>query len=660
MSRSAIGTAQDPMARISPRQFGWGLVILLAVLVAVFHRDLLQSNQEPEVVLSEILAVNHSALDDADGDFPGWIELQNRSQRPIDLGGWHLTDDFRNPTRWTLPPVTLEPGAFLVVFASGKDRTNRVDDLHANFRLDPKGRFLGLARPGGTVFEDEFQPRYPALPGDVSFGVLQSGANGAFHLRRHGLFVTPTPGEANRGEMLGQVADTRFSHARGLHRQPFDLTIECRTPESEIRYTLDGSLPRKDHGEIYSRPIPITNTAIVRAAAFHPGFRPSNVDTLTFLFPAGSEKPSQSASDAKNPLPRMEALTRLPVVSLVLDPADLWDPTRGLQANPTETGSAWERVASMEWIESGFSGNRSKDRAAQCGIRIQSPSTKPTSAETKQSFRILFRDLHGTPEWSGHLLGPTGPKRFKTLLLNAGFPAAGSEDRTDGRRDLVQDALLRETLQAMDQLAPVGRFVHLLLNGRYWGVYDLRERTDSHFLAARLGGKPSSYEIRSPEKEPSEPDASWTRMNELCRQGLSDPERYREMATLVDLEGLADFVLLNTHTSGRDELLKTGWMAGRRTVPREGSWMFLPADRHSSDGVSGERDEDTDFTPATLLDALRAQPEFIRLLEARTRRHLAPGGALSPETLQARRSDLLQTLGPALEAEAVRWGDASR
>jgi hypothetical protein len=314
----------------------------------------------------------------------------------------------------------------------------------------------------------------------------------------------------------------------------------------------------------------------------------------------------------------------------------------------------------MEWIESGFSGNRSKDRAAFCGIRIQDPASVTSSQDAKHSFRLIFRDLHGTPEWSGHLLGPTGPKRFKTLLLNAGSRGSGPKDPATGRQDLLQDAFLRQTLAAMDPLAPVGRFVHLLLNGRYWGVYDLCERIDSHLLANRLGGKPSSYEIRSPEKEPSEPDASWTRMVELCRLGLSDPEHYREMETLVNLEAFADFVLLHRHTGTRDDRIGTRWIAGRRKEPREGPWRFLPGFGSPSATGSDGPEPDTGLSPATLLQSLQAQPEFTRLLETRTLKHLAPGGALYPEAIQTRRSDLVETLGPALEAESVRWGGTSR
>ncbi len=658
--------SQDPMARISPAQFGWGLTALLALLAAVFHRDLLLTHKEPEVILSEILAVNHSALDDADGDFPGWIELQNRSGRPIDLGGWHLTDDFRHQTRWTFPSVTVEPGAFLVVFTSGKDRTNRVDDLHANFRLDPKGRFLGLARPGGNLFEDEFQPKYPTLPGDVSFGVLQAGRDSPFQLRRHGLFVTPTPGETNRGEMLGQVADTQFSHPRGFQGQPFTLTIGCRTPDSEIRYTLDGSLPRKDRGLVYAGPIAITNTTILRAAAFRAGFRPSNVDTLTFVFPTGPQPPPNASSESggEGPstvqLPPKAALSSLPIVSLVLDPEDLWDPIRGLQANPTETGRAWERVASMEWIESSLTGNRAMDRAAFCGLRIHEPADSTSSPEAKHSFRLVFRDLHGTPEWSGRLFGPMGAKHFKSLLLDAGSPAGDFTAAAQGGRDLVRDAFLRESCRAMGQPAAAGRFVHLLLNGRYWGIYDLLERVDARLLADRLGGKPSDYEIRGPGREISEGDGSWARIGELCHLGMSDPKHYAELESLVNLAVFADFIVLKTDDMVPGGIESTGWIAARWKSPRTGAYLFLPQTGHPVVADSGERSTDTGLSPETLYRSLQGQPGFMRLLEERRRKHLSPGGALSSEAVQARRSEILERLRSVRDAEVLRWGSGPR
>ncbi|MBM3900498.1 MAG: hypothetical protein FJ379_00165 [Verrucomicrobia bacterium] len=660
MNPSRRAGASDPLAWISPAQFSWGLTALLALLVTAFHQDLLQYNREPEVVLSEILAVNHSALDDADGDFPGWIELQNRSGRPVDLAGWHLTDDFRNPTRWTFPSVTLDPGAFLVVFASGKDRTNRVEDLHANFRLDPKGRFLGLARPGGGVFEDEFQPKYPALPGDVSFGRLQSRGDSPFPLRRHGLFVTPSPGETNRGEMLGQVADTQFSHPRGIHDQPFMLTIGCRTPGSEIRYTLDGSLPRPDRGVVYSGPIAITNTTILRAAAFRVGFRPSNVDTLTFLFPAGARPVPETSSLSEetrirtHPLPPRTTLSSVPIVSLVLDPADLWDPTRGLQVNPLQTGDAWEKAASMEWIESGFTGSRTGDRAAFCGLSVHGSSGGNFGPDTKLSFRLVFRDLHGTPEWSGRLFGPTGAKHFKTLLLDAGSPVGESMDTRQAGPNLIRGALTRETFRAMGQPAPDGRFVHVVLNGSYWGVYDLQERIDTRFLADRLGGKPSNYTMRSPNGVASREDTAWLRIRELCGLGMSDPGRYAELESLVDLEAFADFVVLRTQDRSRGDFDAPGWIAVRRESPRVGAYLFLPQGRHLRKGEDEERTPLDTLSPTTLYRLLQSQPRFMSLLEKRRRMHESPGGALSPAAMEARRSELLERVEPALGAEMLQ------
>ncbi|MCW5559879.1 MAG: chitobiase/beta-hexosaminidase C-terminal domain-containing protein, partial [Verrucomicrobiae bacterium] len=95
----------------------------------------------------------------------------------------------------------------------------------------------------------------------------------------------PTPGVANdTGWNLGQVSDTKFSVNRGRHTEPFDLELSTETPGAEIRYTLDGSTPSAGQGLVYQGPIRIERTTVVRAAAFRENFRPTNVDTHTYLF----------------------------------------------------------------------------------------------------------------------------------------------------------------------------------------------------------------------------------------------------------------------------------------------------------------------------------------------------------------------------------------
>ncbi|MBT45553.1 MAG: hypothetical protein CL922_09095, partial [Deltaproteobacteria bacterium] len=107
------------------------------------------------------MAVNGSTLADEDGDFSDWIEIGNSGTEPIDLGGWHLTDDETNPTKWTFPGSTpLAGGQSLVVFASGKNRRQWGRPLHTNFALNRSGEFLALVAPDGATLASRFSP-YP-------------------------------------------------------------------------------------------------------------------------------------------------------------------------------------------------------------------------------------------------------------------------------------------------------------------------------------------------------------------------------------------------------------------------------------------------------------------------------------------------------------------
>ncbi len=109
--------------------------------------------------ITEFMASNVSRLADEDGDFPDWIEVHNPDNVAVPLAGYHLTDDAANLDKWTFPAVTLDPGAILVVFASGKNRNNPASRLHTNFRLSADGDYLALVAPDGvTVVSASLRP----------------------------------------------------------------------------------------------------------------------------------------------------------------------------------------------------------------------------------------------------------------------------------------------------------------------------------------------------------------------------------------------------------------------------------------------------------------------------------------------------------------------
>jgi len=145
----------------------------IALILLVLGLPVLLPAQE-SVQISEFMAVNERGLDDEDRDEEDWIEIHNAGAGPVSLEGWFLTDSPRDLTKWKFPAVTLEADAYLVVFASGKDRSNPAGPLHTNFKLGRTGEYLGLVHPDGVTVASEFAPGYPIQAPDVSYGV--SGA----------------------------------------------------------------------------------------------------------------------------------------------------------------------------------------------------------------------------------------------------------------------------------------------------------------------------------------------------------------------------------------------------------------------------------------------------------------------------------------------------
>ena len=138
----------------------WHPALLLNALLAATASD--------GVVVTEFMASNRTTIVDRDGDASDWIELANLGATSVRLHGWSLSDDARNPGRWFFPDRILEPGTYLVVFASGKDRHG--EELHTNFKLSRSGEDVMLVRRDGTVASSIVD--YPSLPRDRAFGFI--------------------------------------------------------------------------------------------------------------------------------------------------------------------------------------------------------------------------------------------------------------------------------------------------------------------------------------------------------------------------------------------------------------------------------------------------------------------------------------------------------
>ncbi|MFN9391692.1 MAG: CotH kinase family protein [Flavobacteriales bacterium] len=75
-----------------------------------------------QILVNEIQHANLSSITDEDGDYRDWFELYNAGTQAVSLAGYGLSDRTDQPLKWIMPDYTLQPGEFLHIWASGKDR----------------------------------------------------------------------------------------------------------------------------------------------------------------------------------------------------------------------------------------------------------------------------------------------------------------------------------------------------------------------------------------------------------------------------------------------------------------------------------------------------------------------------------------------------------
>ena len=313
--------------------------------------------------------------------------------------------------------------------------------------------------------------------------------------------LAPTPGRHNSDGILGFAADTKFSVDRGFFDAPFSVTITTDTPGATIRYTLDGSAPTATTGNVYSAPLTISSTTILRAAAFRTGYQPGNIDTQTYIFVSDViSQPTMSTIITNDPVwgPQLRAaLLAIPTVSLVTNAALV---------------SGSETKTSMELINPDGSKGFQIDAGAELFGNVS------LIALPKKSIRVSFKGIYGATKLNFDVFGNGATQEFDELLLRGeSFDSAFYTNGTDG--SYLRSTLTSDLQAGMGDLAPHERFVHLYINGEYRGEYSLMERTDAPFMASYMGGSKEDYDSIHADNPVTR---SARRLDRLERHGRGD------------------------------------------------------------------------------------------------------------------------------------------
>ncbi len=668
-------------------------VLFLILLIITVDTQIIFAQNGGSLIISEILSDNESVLTDEDGEYSDWIEIQNHSAEDINIDSWYLSDDQDDLIKWLLPNHTIPSNGFLVVFASGKNR--RTGELHTNFKLDDSGESVYLIRPDGKTIEDSLI-NYPPQQTNISYSLIDATW----------LFCDPTPGSQN--EIGTYLNPPIFSIRHGFYEQPFLLEIQSFNGEN-VLYTLDGSLPEIENGILYNNPIYIDTTVVVRAVTTVSN-KTSKAVTRTYIFPQTIKNqpddpvgypskwgpfstidgyaPADYGMDPEicsNPQYKdllVPALTSIPSISVVTDKgflfSDSTDPETGgiyIYTNPPTggLGKDWERPVSIEYLLP----NGGQGFQIDCGIRIHGGHSRVPEKNPKHSFRLLFKEQYGPDKLKYDLFGNDATTTFNTIILRAGFNQTWLHWNTNQRNtaQYIHDSWAKGMWMKMGHPAAHNRFVHLYINGLYWGLYNLSERMDDDFMSFYLDGNKEDYDIIKDYTEVANGSIdAWNSMMNQAKEGLSDaPSYYRiqgksefgnddkEIEAYLDIKNLIDYMLLNFYAGNRD-WDHHNWVAARNRQKPGAGFQFFPWDSEYIfyDLRDNIVNENNDNCPSYLYNRLRTNPQFRIEFIKRANELLNPGGLLSPESAQAFWDKLSAEIELAIIAESARWGDYRR
>ena len=495
-----------------------------------------------------------------------------------------------------------------------------------------------------------------------------------------------------------------YSHKRGFYTDSIQLELSTKTKGGNIRYTLDGSKPTLTNGFDYTNPISIKSNAMVRAYAYAPNFEDSKIKTHSYIFPEQvirqtnkmvedygydyssketgkvfwTEEMDPEIVDAPEYKDEMiQALLDIPTLSIVMPKDDLWG-EHGIHwgDNLQNKSDDFERECSVEMIyPKGYKNDSFKSWQENTGIRIQGAGGRSNKGtfDHKQSFSLVFKKKYGIGKLKHEIFAdaPHGQQstvgKYDRIILRAGHDNGWGIKFDREKTVYTRDQLCRDLQILMTGFGSHGTFVHLYLNGKYWGLYNPCERPDNNFLANHLGGNAENYffakgkDYYASEDRNNEPGQSRFRFHFASSKNYSTMP-FSEMQNWVMVDkSIASFLIYGY--ANTDDIPQHYY--GNSNEP-DGPVVWIPWDLEDAFDVSkGKHTSSPDVNSMlkTGYDCRNAFESFWTNIDFQMRfndlvyKHFFNDGILTDENVIITWDNLTNYINKAIICESARWGD---
>lgn len=478
-------------------------------------------NLKGAVVINEFLAANASTnIDPYFKQFSDWIELYNTEPVEVNISGYYLTDDITE-LKWQIPDGTVIPGnGFLIFWADGEDAYN-----HTNFTLNMDGEEIALIDPSGEIVDYiVFGQQAP----DVSYGRKPDGSDNWYYSGK------PTPKSPNTTEGVGDIIfseTVNFSPTGGFYNNSISVSLSTASGDAEIRYTTDGSIP-DETSTLYTGPIVVNETTVIKARSFKSGYLPSPVSTQTYFI-------NENIS--------------LPVISISTNPEYFFDDEIGIYVfgndydpNPPYYGANfwwdWERPVNVEYYDQ----DKNQCFNVLCGVKIFGGISR---AVPEKSLALYTKDKYNLNSFHYKFFPEKNVDKFKRIILrNSG---------QDWPLTMFRDALSQSLLIGQMDIDYQGYSPSIVfINGQYWGIHNIREKVDQYYPEDNYGISHNNIDMLEHGEDIHVIAGDRTDYDSMVAfmeaNDMRLPENYEVIKSKIDIDEFINYIIAEIYLANVD------------------------------------------------------------------------------------------------------------
>ncbi|MEX2605467.1 MAG: CotH kinase family protein, partial [Gracilimonas sp.] len=394
---------------------------------------------------------------------------------------------------------------------------------HLNFKLSSDGETVVLTNPEEQIVDEI---TYPPLNPDESYG--RSEADPEIWL----IFSEPTPLAANTTEgYTSRLSIPELTHTGGFYNNSINIDFADITA-GNVYYTTDGNIPDEE-ASVFEPPFEVNETTVLRLRAIEDGQLSSNVETYTYFINAEHD---------------------LPVISLSTEPDNFFSAERGIYVEgingieghcsngPVNWNQDWERPVYIEFYET----DGSKAFSSGAGTKIFGGCSR---TNPQKSLSIFFRGEYGNPELNYKLFEEKEIETFQAFVLrNSG------NDFTSQGHSMFRDGLMKTLIEDTELDYQAFRPVVVYLNGEYWGIHNIREKVNEHFIESNSNADSDNIDIL--ENNGSVIHGSAQNYNEfldaLGAANMQNEEEYLAVENMIDIDNYVDYMAAQIYYANTD------------------------------------------------------------------------------------------------------------